>query len=198
MHSPESEKSKYEKIWAVPGYRVNSPGEGLVDRFAAVASRGSLIDLGCGTGRAGVKLRDLGFDVTLFDLTKTALDKTTIQAGLPFIEGNLWGSWLFSAPFDWIYCTDVLEHIPPEHIDATLDNMAWLTGLGGFLQIAMFEDGFGSYIGDRLHLTIQPADWWMAKISSRWEIKFFESAGGRLIVFLGRSYGKSKGDEGKD
>lgn len=198
MHSPESEKQKYEKIWAVPGYRVNSPGEGLVDRFSAVASRGSLIDLGCGTGRAGVKLWHLGFDVTLFDLTKTALDKTTIQSGLPFIEGSLWGSWLFAAPFDWIYCTDVLEHIPPERIDETLDNMAKLTRRGGFLQIAMFEDGFGSYIGDRLHLTIQSADWWMEKISSRWEVKFFESAGGRLIVFLGRSHGESKGDEGKD
>lgn len=186
-HSPESEKAKYEKIWAVPGYRVNSPGEGLVDCFAAVTPTGTLIDLGCGTGRAGLKLRDLGFEVTLFDLTKAALDKKTIQAGLPFIEGNLWGNCLFWAPFDWIYCTDVLEHIPPEHIDATLDNMARITGLGGFLQIAMFEDGFGKYIGDTLHLTIQTEEWWMEKITKRWEVKSYESAGGRLIVFLGRS-----------
>ena len=72
--------------------------------------------------------------------------------------------------FDWIYCVDVLEHLPTEQIDAALDGFTHITRHGGFLQIALFEDGCGNLIGETLHLTVQPYAWWHEKIAARWTL----------------------------
>ena len=186
MTIAEQERDKYERMWAVPGYRDNSPGERLVDTFLKLASwdKGDdLLDCGSGTGRAAQKLADAGLDVTMLDITPAATDP---DIKLPFVEGCLWDMRLSS--FDWIYCCDVLEHIPPEHVDEVLDNLACMTGYGAFMQIALFNDGFGHMIGETLHLTVKPASWWMDKINARWEVKHWEvGSDSRLIVMTGES-----------
>jgi hypothetical protein len=66
---------------------------------------------------------------------------------------------------DWALCTDVMEHIPPEHVDAVLANIAKATRKGAFFQIATTPDRMGKLIGERLHLTVQSAAWWREKLS---------------------------------
>jgi hypothetical protein len=186
MNTVEAERVKYSRMWLeVPGYRTNSPGERLVPKFLELAQwekDDSLIDCGSGTGRASKLLSDAGFDVTMLDLVSESTDPGIT---LPFIEACLCH---FVDKFDWVYCCDVLEHIPTEHVDEVLDNLAAMTGYGAFMQIAMFHDGFGQMIDDTLHLTVQPAEWWMEKINKRWQVNHqLDSGDGRLIVLTGEA-----------
>ena len=56
MIAPEQEKDKYERMWAVKDYRSNSPGERLLiySPKSSFTKGESIIDLGCGTGRAAL------------------------------------------------------------------------------------------------------------------------------------------------
>ena len=57
-----------------------------------------------------------------------------------------------------------MEHIPPEHVDAALKNIAMMSTRGGFFQIAMFQEPYGDYIGETLHLTLENSDWWAERL----------------------------------
>jgi SAM-dependent methyltransferase len=157
------EREKYARIWSHKEYSDNSPGERLVPYFlkhVPFTPGDDLIDLGCGTGRAGAALGREGLQVYLFD----HVNAVEFGIHLPFIEGNLWEPFdLFG--FDWFYCCDVMEHIPPEKVDRVLDNIAALATKGGFFQIALFPD---EWFGEVLHLTVESSDWWTKKLQARW------------------------------
>lgn len=186
MQTAETERVKYTRMWTeVPGYRNHSPGEKLANDFLARADwqpGESLLDAGSGTGRASRRLAEAGLNVFMLDITRTATDA---KISLPFVEACLWAL-PFKASFNWVYCCDVLEHIPTDKVDAVLDNLAAATSNGAFLQIALWADGFGRRINDVLHLTVQPAGWWLDRIMRRWNDVTSEGSGdGRLIVLTG-------------
>lgn len=182
----EQEKAKYEKAWKIHGYRDNSPGERLVQVFLenAKPSPGqTLVDLGCGTGRAGLKLMHNGLDVTLLDISESALDPHVRAVSMPFYEACLWDD-PPAIGFDWFYCTDVMEHIPPAHVDRVLGN-ARLMATKGFFQIAMFDDAWGNQINEKLHLTVRGRQWWLDRISEHWQnIKEFEIEWQRICLLV--------------
>ncbi len=73
MSLARTERRKYEECWAHDDYRKYSPGESVLPIFKSIARRrGTLVDIGCGTGRAGQHLADAGFDVTLLDFARNA------------------------------------------------------------------------------------------------------------------------------
>ena len=177
-------------MWTeVPGYRSTSPGEKLVPTFLEVANwriGDTLVDLGCGPGRAGLELSKAGFNVTLLDITKHAVDPES-RGVLPFIESCLWEP--TTLRFDWAYCCDVAEHLPPEWVESSLDNIANIARRGAFLQIALWPETWGNKIGETLHLTIKPGRWWLDEIERRWPIAWQETSyDGRLIVLTGEPF----------
>ena len=159
----EPERGKYDEIWGVPEYHDFSPGLENVQRFMDVIEphRGeSLIDFGCGTGKAGLEFEARGLDVWWQDLTDSALDENVKR-------------WRFerSAIFDrdymrWDYgfCCDVLEHIPTEFTMASIARIV-RDCRTSWLQISFEPDNFGSLIGQPLHLTVQPFEWWRDRIA---------------------------------
>ncbi len=169
-----AEKAKYEKTWNDKAYRLASPGEiVLPDFLGRNPERGTLIDFGCGTGRATQKLIAAGFDATGVDIASNAVD-----TGIPFEQACLWEK---SFKAKWAYCCDVMEHIPPEYVDAVLDNM---DTENCYLHVHLHPDKFGKRVGEVLHLTIQPHDWWLEKISKRWNI-VDHSTDGHTSLFYG-------------
>ena len=164
----EGEKAKYEKAWAnYPKYRVRSPGERLVEMAIdkmGMAPPESIIDFGCGPGRATRKLAGLGLDAVGVDIASNCLDP---EIDVPFREVCLW-ELPADLKADWGYCCDVMEHIPPERVNEVLTGIRAATDKGVFFQIAFGDDNFGAVMGEKLHLTIQPPEWWLSTLSAYW------------------------------
>lgn len=188
MISVADEQTKYRRMWTeVPGYRSTSPGENLVPMFLEQADwkpSDTLIDLGCGPGRAGLALSKAGLDVSLLDITETSRDSDPAIRKLPFVEACLWSHRVWP-DFDWAYCCDVLEHIPPERVDGVLRNIAAMIRKGAFLQIALWSDGWGNKIQETLHLTVESAEWWQAKIEAHLgKARYWNTKDGRLVALI--------------
>lgn len=174
------EQHKYETIWkSVPEYRVYSPADRWIPVFFSFFydqfQKGDMVlDFGCGSGRSALPLLKADFKVHLVDITIEALDPATVllwrASSIHFTESCLWDLSANIKPEPWILCFDVLEHIPPEKIESVLLGISSRMQKGGLFSICLKEDEFGQIIDDKLHLTVQSADWWKGKIS-----KFFDS-----------------------
>ncbi len=158
MNTVQREAAKYDAMWNVSDYRKMSPGIEWMPVFLQMAGqkRGSLIDLGCGTGEAGKQLSEHGFDVTLQDITCSQVD-----VDLPVIESPIW-----SIPYQYAfgYCCDVMEHIPTEYVMLALSEMCEACDRL-FLTICTLPDSFGLRIGQQLHLTVRSYSWWYERLS---------------------------------
>lgn len=168
------EALKYGRMWDHEVYRHVSPGEQLAQVFLQQArppKGASVIDFGCGTGRGGYALAVFGgLNVTLVDFVKNSLDgdvKDACQSQphvLRFVKKDLEQPLVMAAQYG--YCCDVMEHIPEDKVDAVLDNV-----LGAaehvFFSISTVPDNLGQVIGEQLHMTVQPFDWWLEKFTKR-------------------------------
>jgi SAM-dependent methyltransferase len=159
---PITEREKYQKLWTRGDYRKWSPGEDMVDRFLEIASPdGPITDFGCGTGRAAMKMVEHGHKVFLVDFTDNCRDFNALH--LPFVQWDLTKPGLpIRSPYG--YCTDVMEHIPTEAVEAAIRNIMACSERA-FFQIATTPDKFGAVIGQKLHLTVQPHEWWADKFN---------------------------------
>ena len=124
------EKDLYKKVWDMPEYRKDSPGEKISHEFLAQAkpkAGSSVIDFGCGTGRGGLNLAFFGnMDVTLVDFAPNCLDADIVpmletqKHTLRFVEADLSQPLPVKAAYG--YCTDVMEHIRTHLVDIVISN----------------------------------------------------------------------------
>ena len=201
------EKIKYERMWADCDYRQVSPAERDLSRFLDVAKIDPskeppmILDLGCGTGRAGLKLYEMGFNVHMIDITETSLDKEVCEVleklekepndlrAFWFDEACAWSldddlikSGLLLFDYDWGFCYDVMEHIPEEKVDAVFASVSALCR-EAFFQICTIPDGFGQRIGETLHLTVKPSEWWLEKIKKHYVTVSFQEDGSHVYIY---------------
>jgi hypothetical protein len=101
------------------------------------------------------------------DLTPDGL--TPEAQRLPFVEAVLWRDLqpavrAFAHPnrttVDYIYCCDVLEHLPPQFTMLAIDQLLRVAQRGVFLSISLVPDNFGAWVGAPLHQTVQSFTWW--------------------------------------
>lgn len=159
-----SEVEKYRAMWSFDGYRNYAPGEERVAEFLDVVNvppGAMVVDFGCGTGRGALALKQRGFAPYLVDFADNCRDPEAL--GLPFVCADLAGDPLFVG--DVGYCTDVMEHIPDAQIDEVIRNVM------GHVPVCYFaidfrDDICGAIIGETLHMSVHPAEWWMAKFTA--------------------------------
>lgn len=166
-----TERAKYEAMWSRPQYRTVAPGEDAALTFlrqAQLKPGAEVIDFGCGTGRGAALIAQLAeAKVQMLDFAANCLDENVrveVDAGrLAFTQHDL----LKPSPYqaEYGYCTDVMEHLPPEQVDRVLVNILQ-AAQHVFFQISCVDDQLGALIGQPLHLTVQPYAWWHAKLQS--------------------------------
>lgn len=163
MITAQSEQIKYERMHQVPGYSAG-PGASYVPCLLNYLEKGdSVIDFGCGSGEAGRLLAHLQYKVLNVDITNAVR-----YSGVPFIRASL-----HELPDDlpkatWGFCTDVMEHLPEEWVAPALNGMRGRVK-SIFFSISGVPDGWGKHIGERLHLTVKPVEWWIERISKHWK-----------------------------
>lgn len=157
-----TERDKYRVLWQSESYREISPGEFLIAEFERFAQKpGPVIDFGCGTGRAALNLNRSGYQVICVDFADNCRDDEALS--LPFLEWDLSQPCPLRAPYG--FCTDVMEHIPPDAVDAVIQNITEAAN-EVFFQISTVPDNFGALIGGSLHLTVEQHEWWKEKFKS--------------------------------
>ena len=124
----------------------------------------SILDYGCGKGRLGKVLSCV-----------QSYDPAVPEFNLP------------PKPADLVVCTSVLEHIEPEYLDQTLDELKFLTWKLILLVVATVEDSKHTLSdGRNAHLIQESFEWWLPKLSSRWKISLIEVVDGAFTV-VGRT-----------
>jgi 2-polyprenyl-3-methyl-5-hydroxy-6-metoxy-1,4-benzoquinol methylase len=168
------ETDRYQELWqAVDAYGAYAPGEVFLPLFIEMSGsviRTSVLDAGCGSGKGAVALREAGFPkVTLCDLTDAGL--TPEARSFPFVSACLWDDLRRSCGFhDWVYCCDVLEHVPTPFTMLVVTRLLEVARRGVFLTISLMPDQFGVWVGQSLHETVQPFTAWRDQLATVGEL----------------------------
>lgn len=178
----ERETIKYQKMWSIREYRQHSPGElrfdTIVRELHLRAEDGiRIIDFGCGSGRLTQKLRDAGFDAVGVDFADNCLDP---EVSIQLTVANLWHL-PAETKGDCGICCDVMEHVPLDKVEDVLRNISAAIDDAVYFSISLRDDEFGRAIGETLHLTVRPHNWWVEQLERHW--RFVRSpAEGEFIV----------------
>ena len=152
-------------MWAIPGYRRNSPALrdiGYVLEMLRDVEAHSVVDLGCGSGPASLRLHELGYDVQMLDIAHNCINDEVRAALCGSLRFDLACAWEpIGVRSDAVFCVDVLEHIPTEKVPDVVANLRAIAP-HGIANAAMYKDGCGAAIGETLHLTVKPAEWWFS------------------------------------
>lgn len=170
----DAERAKYETMWGFDSYRERSPGmRHLSDAmFRLLPEQGAtMVDFGCGTGRVARAMQKQGLEVTAVDIAANACEEFSgdfVQASLTDLPESL-------GRHQYGFCADVMEHLPTERVAEALANMARHAGKTYF-QIANFHCHEGDKIGEHLHLTVKPYQWWKDLLNQYFEVLWCEAA----------------------
>lgn len=85
-------------------------------------------------------------------------------------------------PHELVVCTDVLEHIEPEHLDAVLNNLARLTKRTLFLQVATQPAVKLLPDGRNAHLIVEHRNWWLERLLPRFHVDRFQNLEGAAFI----------------
>lgn len=131
-----------------PGYGASS-GKWYSDVVRVIQETGakSVLDYGCGKGH-------------LFKMLQNHLSGISAMGYDPAIQK-------FSTlpePADLVVCTDVLEHVEPEHLDAVLQHLRGLSKKAFCCYVATRVGNKKLGDGRNAHLIVQEDAWWENKL----------------------------------
>lgn len=127
-----------------------------VSRLAEEMGNPRVLDYGCGKGLLAQSLPHIAFDE--YD---------------PAIEGKD----AEPQPAELVACTDVLEHIEPDYLDAVLADLHRVTLKRGFFNICTRPAVKTLADGRNAHLIVEPEEWWRAKLEPLFDILDWEVVG---------------------
>ena len=153
------ERDKYTEMWTVPDYHVCSPALYWMDMFFQVAKPEfgqTVLDVGAGAGAGSRELKKRGLAVQAFDLTASAWKHDDIR----LMVGSVWRDLPnVSPPYDFVFCSDMMEHLPTEFVALAVSEMLRVCGKA-FMTVSFQQEFHGQFIGQHLHLTVKPFIWW--------------------------------------
>jgi len=111
----------------------------------------TILDYGCGKGTLVRAMKEEGLDAKGYD---PAVDEYLDRPG----------------PADLVVCTDVLEHVEPEHLDAVLDDLAALTRKVLFVIVSTVPAKKTLPDGRNAHLSLKSSDEWRGDLEKRFRV----------------------------
>lgn len=115
-------------------------------RLAGSLQARSILDYGCGEGT--LKKAFEGSPINVYEYDPAIPGKATRP----------------NTPADIVVCTDVMEHVEPQFIDAVLADLRALTRKLAYICIATRPANKFLADGRNAHLTVRPAAWWADRV----------------------------------
>jgi FkbM family methyltransferase len=140
-------------------------------RLAKQMETTSILDYGCGKG---LLAKGIPFPIWEYDPAVPGKDESP-------------------RPADVVVCTDVLEHIEPEHLSSVLSDIARCTTKVGFLVIHTGPAQKTLPDGRNAHLIQQPAKWWEKKLGKFFDVAKVLTVGQSVHVVVGPRTGNGDG-----
>lgn len=131
-------------------------------RLAEVLKTHSILDYGCGKGYLA---REIPFPIWEYDPAVPGKDESPRQA-------------------DLLVCTDVLEHIEPDHLTIVLDDMRRCLRKLGYFTIHTGPAQKTLPDGRNTHLIQKDAAWWRTKLSKFFQVGDIKKSGPELHVIV--------------
>lgn len=172
-----ADQELYTHAFALDAYSAYAPGERFAPLFLEMtgikrheAYRYTVLDAGCGSGKGSLALAALKFQVRQCDFIDGRIPEARL---IPFTKiHTLWDNlkpqlaYMHGGSVDFVFCTDVLEHIRPEFTMLTVARLLEMSRRGVFLSISLVEDVGGYRVGQPLHTTVRPFVWWRDRLNT--------------------------------
>jgi hypothetical protein len=114
-----------------------------------------ILDYGCGKGTLGEGLKAMrGLAIAEYD---------------PAIDGKA----VLPDPADLVICTDVLEHIQPECLEAVLAHLALVTKRKLIFDVSLVDSHKVMPDGSPVHRLVKPPAWWKEQIEKHFDLTVF-------------------------
>lgn len=165
-----NEKEKYEKAWQSGAENNSRCAYPMISYIEQHNPKWKMLEIGCGNGLTLMNLRQKGFEVHGIDITLEGLklhrplnkfnnqnvsdysiDLTNIY------ECPIWNTPFADDEFDLTYSSDVLEHIPSEYLEQSIQEIYRITKFKTFHNIATFPDSRKGFV---FHLSIFEIEKW--------------------------------------
>jgi len=179
---PKTSKPHYREIYdnviaTEPRYNQaeNSPGFQVVvsNSDSLKMIQGRSLDVGCGVGFVVGHLTNSMYRFHPFgvDISQEAIDRARQRlAFIPHVNSRLQLLEDQTLPFEDNYfslvtCFDVLEHLDPSEIDATLAEISRVLQPNGLFigSASCRQAGMLDHFGDNLHRTVKSPNWWIER-----------------------------------
>ena len=164
LTSPEYRK-QLEKLhdrqrWGADGGKHTAAVLALIEQYKPA----TILDYGCGENKLADSLkphRVSGYDPGIPE-----------RAKMP-------------KPCALVVCTDVLEHVEPEKLDAVLDHIWRLTARVAYLVIETRAANAHLPDGRNAHLSVHPAEWWIEKLlTTGWQFPIEPAFNAKNLTIL--------------
>ena len=100
------------------------------------------------------------------------------------MKANIWNLPLDLEEQDYLFCCDVMEHLPEKYLDGALIGMSQRMKKGGLFQICCHDDHHTSNRhGVETHLTVKPPQWWVHLLGYYFAIRnYSETRDGETVI----------------
>ena len=161
------EEAKYSRLYR-NGYPAGRPLKCI--RYFDIDIGSKLIDLGCGTGELSKSFKNY----TGVDLSSYIIEQNKILNSGDYFESCLTDlSGLEGDVFDVGVCFDVLEHLPPDRVQETIESISKLSVGAMYFAICIRKSKKLDQEGNNLHLTIRNDKWWKNELVKHFEVETF-------------------------
>jgi predicted SAM-dependent methyltransferase len=123
----------------------------------------NVLDIGCAHGFIVKRLNDLGIPAYGIDVSKYAVDNKAHQN---VIEGDILDIPFKTGYFDFVYSSDVLEHIPEDQVGDAIFEMVRVSKRG-LIEITYEKTPMDI---DDTHVTMKPYEWWRDQIPKQFDL----------------------------
>ena len=148
-----------------PQHRKNKNVEAYAKTLVATwesVGRGTVLDYGCGKG----------WLASYFPVPIQEYDP-----GLP-------GKDILPEPADLVICTDVMEHVELDYLEAVLTDLQRVTAKRAIFLIHCAHAKTNLSDGRNTHLIVQDSDWWLRKLLDYFHIETVGAQNKRLLALV--------------